>query len=159
MKIAAIVNNDLANGPGVRTSVFVSGCNLHCPGCHNKELQDFNYGTELTEETIEQVIECLTENGIKRNLSILGGEPLDPANIEGVTWLCQVVKERLPDTKIWLWTGYDFTEKKFCSIMYLLDVVIDGRFVEELKGGDHPWRGSSNQKIWYRQGSYFNTLS
>lgn len=159
MRIAAIVNNDLANGPGVRTSVFVSGCNIHCPGCHNKELQDFNYGTELTDATIKQIIELLTENGIKRGLSILGGEPLDPANIDGVMRICRAVKEALPDTDIWLWTGYNFTEKKFCSIMYLLDVVVDGPFIEELKPGIHPWRGSSNQTIWFRQGSYFNKMS
>ena len=113
----------------------------------------------MTEATIQQVIELLTENGIKRKLSILGGEPLDPANIQGVTQLCRAVKEALPDTEIWVWTGYSFTEKKFCDIMYLVDVVVDGPFIEEKKAGVHPWRGSSNQKIWFRDGHHFNTLS
>lgn len=113
----------------------------------------------MTEATIDQIIELLTENGVKRGLSILGGEPLDPANIDEVTYLCRRVKEALPDTNIWLWTGYDFHQKKFCGIMYLVDVVVDGPFIEELKPGDHPWRGSSNQKIWFRDGTHFNTLS
>lgn len=149
MKIARILNNDLANGPGIRTTVFVSGCSLHCPGCHNQELWDYNVGTECTEETIQQIIGLLTEHGIKRGLSILGGEPLDPKNIDGVTHLCRAVKEALPDTEIWVWTGYEFTEKNFCDIMDVVDVVVDGPFVKELKPGEHPWRGSSNQDIHY----------
>lgn len=150
MKVASIVNNDLANGPGIRTSIFVSGCPHHCPHCHNQELWDYNVGTEFSEKTIQQVIALLTEYGIHRGLSVLGGEPLAPANIEEVTRLCREVKAALPDVDIWLWTGYDFTEKKFCDIMNYVDVVVDGKFVQELKPGDHPWRGSSNQKIYMK---------
>lgn len=148
MKIANIVNNDLANGPGVRTSIFVSGCPHHCAGCHNAELWDSSIGTEFSEKTVEQVIALLTEYGIKRGLSVLGGEPLAPENIDGVTELCKAVKARLPETEIWLWTGYLLTEKKFCDIMNYVDVVVDGPFVMDLKPGEHLWRGSSNQKIW-----------
>lgn len=160
MKIASILNNDLANGPGVRTSIFVSGCPHHCPGCHNQELWDGNVGTEVTDATVPYIIDLLTEDGIERGLSILGGEPLAPENIDGVTKLCRAVKEALPNLNIWLWTGYDFAEKKFCDIMNIVDVVVDGRFIADLKPGIHPWRGSSNQKIWVKDPSgKFITLS
>lgn len=100
----------------------------------------------------------MKKDGIHRDLSILGGEPLADQNIAGVLYLCQRVKEALPETRIWLWTGYDFEErfmyarddlhkKNFCDIMNTIDVVLDGPFVEALKPGDHLWRGSSNQRI------------
>lgn len=158
MKIAKVVNNDLANGPGIRTSVFVSGCPIKCPGCHNPELQSFDVGTDLAEYVIDKVIASLKKDGVHRDLSILGGEPLADQNIDGVIYLCQRVKEALPDTNIWVWTGYDFRErfwfsrdklhkKNFCDIMNTIDVVVDGPFVEALKPGEHLWRGSSNQHI------------
>lgn len=150
MRIANIINNDLANGPGIRTSIFVSGCPHHCPGCHNPELWDDSVGTQVTETTIDQIAALLTEDGIERGLSILGGEPLAPQNIEGVTQLAYALKKRIPNLNIWLWTGYDFTEKKFCDILKVVDVVVDGKFIQELKPGNHPWRGSSNQKIWQK---------
>lgn len=158
MKIGRVINNDLANGTGVRTSVFVSGCPIRCPGCHNPELQDFDVGTELSEQVIEKIIVVLQKDGIHRDLSILGGEPFAPQNIDGVLWLCQKVKDEIPEIKIWVWTGYDFKErfentsdelrrKNFCDIMDTIDVVVDGPFVESLKSGEHLWRGSSNQRI------------
>lgn len=97
MRIAKIVNNDLANGPGVRTTVFVSGCPIHCPGCHNPELQDFRIGTILSEHLIDEVIALLKVDGIKRGLSILGGEPLADENIPGLAFLLLRVRESLPD--------------------------------------------------------------
>ena len=106
MRIAKIVNNDLANGPGVRTTVFVSGCPIHCPGCHNPELQDFRVGTILSEHLIDEVIALLKVDGIKRGLSILGGEPLADENIPGLAFLLLRVRESLPDCDIWVWTGY-----------------------------------------------------
>lgn len=159
MRIGSIVNNDLANGPGIRTSVFVSGCPHHCAGCHNQELWDFNVGIEMTDATIQQVIALLKEDGIHRGLSVLGGEPLAPENIEGVTELCRKVREAIPEIDIWLWTGYDFAEKKFCDIMNIVNVVVDGKFVESLKPGDHTWRGSANQRIWQKIDGKFITLS
>lgn len=158
MKIGRILNNDLANGPGIRTSVFVSGCPIRCPGCHNPELQDYDVGTELDRQVIEKIIAALKKDGIHRDLSILGGEPLAPRNISHVLWLCRKVKDEIPGVKIWVWTGYDFKErfentsnilrqKNFCDIMDVVDVVVDGPFVESLKPGEHPWRGSSNQRI------------
>lgn len=158
MRIARILNNDLANGPGVRTSVFVSGCPIKCPGCHNPELQDFDVGVELGEHIIQQVIRALKKDGIHRDLSILGGEPFADANIEGVLEICRRVKAEIPDCCIWVWTGYDFRKrfhftsnplhrKNFCDIMNTVDVVVDGPFIEEQKPGVHPWRGSANQRI------------
>lgn len=159
MRIANIVNNDLANGPGIRTSIFVSGCPHHCPGCHNQELWDGSVGTEFSAQTIHQILTLLKEDGLQRGLSVLGGEPLAPENIDGVTEICRAVKEFAPETNIWLWTGYDFTEKKFCDIMKVVDVVVDGKFVMDLKSGKHLWRGSSNQKIWYKQpDGHFTTI-
>lgn len=102
----------------------------------------------------------MKKDGIHRDLSILGGEPLADQNINGVLYICQRVKEALPDTKIWVWTGYDFImrfqhgdsalhRKNFCDILNIVDVVVDGPFVESLKPGEHVWRGSSNQRILY----------
>lgn len=88
MKIARIINNDLANGPGIRTTVFVSGCPIRCLGCHNPELQSFDVGTELAEYIIDRIIASLKKDGIHRDLSILGGEPLADQNINGVLYLC-----------------------------------------------------------------------
>lgn len=103
----------------------------------------------------------MKKDGLRRDLSILGGEPLADQNIEGVIYLCQRVKAALPDVSIWIWTGYDFKErfmniratelhkKNFCDIMSTVDVIVDGPFVQELKSGEHLWRGSSNQRIIY----------
>lgn len=150
MKIAKILNNDMCNGSGLRTTLFVSGCTHHCNGCHNKALWDFNIGTEFSENTIQQIIDLLSEDGIQRNFSILGGEPLHPDNIEAVTLICKAVKEQLPDTEIWVWTGYELQEKNFCDIINYIDVIIDGRFDIDKIGGDHIWRGSSNQNIYIK---------
>lgn len=150
MKIAKILNNDMCNGSGLRTTVFVSGCTHHCEGCHNKSLWDFNVGTEFSQEIISQVIALLTEDGISRDLSILGGEPLHPDNINALTELCRRVKETLPEVQIWIWTGYELHEKIFCDIMSYIDIIIDGRFDSNKVSGEHLWRGSSNQKIYKR---------
>lgn len=150
MRVAKILNNDLANGPGLRTSVFVSGCSLHCPGCHNPGLWDFRIGTTFTPEIGEIIIKALTDNGVSRNLSILGGEPLTPYNQGGVIQLCQQVKQKLPNTEIWIWTGYEKEELSSILLEMLTeyaDVLVCGRFIQELKPGIHPWRGSSNQEI------------
>ena len=150
MKIANIVTNDLVNGPGIRTSIFVSGCPHHCHGCHNEELWEPTIGKEFSQQTISQLIQLLTDRGIKRGLSILGGEPLAPYNRDGVLELCTALKKAIPDLNIWLWTGYvmnDLNQKNFCDILKLVDVVVDGPFVMKLKPSYHLWRGSSNQRI------------
>ncbi len=150
MKIANIVQNDLVNGPGIRTSIFVSGCPHHCDGCHNQELWDSSIGTEFSQKTIDQLERLLKYKDIKRGLSILGGEPLAPENRDGVLELCKALKQRIPDLNIWLWTGYvmnDLNQKNFYDILNIVDVVVDGPFVMKLKPGYHLWRGSSNQRV------------
>lgn len=152
MKIAKIINNDLANGPGLRTSIFVSGCNRHCKNCHNSHLWDFSVGVDF-EKAVEDIYNNITANGIQRKLSILGGEPLDDANIKGVLQLCKELKNRLPDLEIWLWTGYEikyYTHLLFRELTELIDAIVDGPYEEEKKAGVHPWRGSSNQKILFK---------
>lgn len=169
MRIAKIVNNDLANGPGVRTTVFISGCPIHCPGCHNPELQDFHVGTLLSEHLIDEVIALLKVDGIKRGLSILGGEPLADGNIPGLAYLLLRVRESLPDCDIWVWTGYTMedlmnrhsdplTEKNFYDIINTVNVIVDGPFVEAQKPGEHLWRGSGNQRLLKMENGHYTKL-
>lgn len=169
MRIAKIVNNDLANGPGIRTSIFVSGCPIHCPGCHNPELQDFHVGTILSEHLIDKVIALLKVDGIKRGLSILGGEPLADENIPGLAYLLLRVRESLPDCDIWVWTGYTMedlmnrhsdplTEKNFYDIINTVNVIVDGPFVEAQKPGEHLWRGSENQRLLKMENGHYTKL-
>lgn len=151
MKIAKIINNDLANGPGLRTSIFVSGCETHCKNCHNPHLWNFDVGIEY-EKVIDEIYSNLTANGIQRNLSILGGEPLNEQNFPEVLKLCQELKKRMPNLKIWIWTGFfidhfDYDEN-FDRLRDFVDVIVDGPYDETQKNGVHPWRGSANQSIW-----------
>lgn len=154
MKIASVVNNDLANGPGIRTSIFVSGCPLHCEGCHNKDLWSYDIGTDLTDEVIDKIIEALTKDGIQRDLSILGGEPLSAPNLEGLSEMLKKIKQILPNIEIWLWTGYEMEYISKAKSLYIgeifqnIDVIIDGPFKIDQKTGNHVWRGSANQRIW-----------
>lgn len=163
MNYAMIKNYDIANGTGVRVSLFVSGCNHHCKGCFNQETWDFNYGQPFTKDTIKEIIEFLLPNYIN-GLSILGGEPLDPANIESVYNLVLAVKNMYKDNKnIWLYTGYTWEElmkrhRKVTinnlnqtsvieSLLKNVDILIDGRFVESEKDISLIFRGSRNQRI------------
>lgn len=155
MNYADIKQYDVANGPGIRISVFVSGCTHYCKGCFNHEAWDFNYGSEFTEETIERVIEYMKPSYIK-GLTVLGGEPMEPQNQPGVLALVKRVKEVYPQKSIWLFSGYDF-EKDIMGRMWkevpetkellsCLEVLVDGEFVEELKNLSLRFKGSSNQR-------------
>lgn len=148
MNYAKILPCDIANGPGFRVSLFVSGCRQHCPGCFNKDAWSFSYGREFTLETMEKLIELL-DNPHVEGLSILGGEPLDPSNLETVTNICKTVKWLRPNKSIWVWTGYDFIEDDLIKrpIMRYIDVLVDGRFEEGLKDLRLKYAGSSNQRI------------
>lgn len=140
---------DISNGPGIRVSLFVSGCTLRCKGCFNSELWDFASGQPFTDKEIELICNELSKSHI-RGLSILGGEPLD--NAKGLIPLVEVVKSKFGDSKdIWLYTGYvidsfdsDSIQAKLIS---MCDVVVDGPFIEELKDSSLIFRGSSNQRI------------
>lgn len=156
MNYATINNCDIANGIGVRVSLFVSGCTHHCPNCFNEEAWNFNYGNPFTEETENKIIELLKPSYIK-GLSLLGGEPMEPANQLALLPFIRKVKEIYPDKTIWCYTGYlfdkDIQEDMFINLPYTkelvsyFDVMVDGPFVEELKDLRLRFRGSSNQRL------------
>lgn len=148
MNYATIKPLDIANGPGVRTSLWVSGCTNQCKGCFNPETWNFKYGQEFTMNTMKEIVEHL-DNPNVNGLSILGGEPLHPRNIETVTDICKTVKRLKPNKTIWLWTGYDFIEDGLIDypIMQYIDVLVDGKFEEGLKDLRLKYAGSSNQRI------------
>ncbi len=138
---------DISNGPGVRVSIFVQGCTFHCKNCFNPETHDFNGGKEFNEDTIKRVLE-LCENENIKGLSILGGEPMHPKNIEGTTKLAKAFKEKFPDKTLWIWTGFLFDrDLKGKEVLNFVDVLVDGQFVEELKNPKLKWSGSSNQRV------------
>lgn len=156
MHYADIKKYDVANGPGIRVSLFVSGCTRRCKGCFNKEAWDFNYGCELNEEKQNELIDALSPNYIK-GLSVLGGEPFEIQNQKGLVPVVKKVKEKYPDKKIWCYSGYSFDKdilgdmaKKYDETNELLkyvDFLVDGEFKEELKDPTLRFRGSSNQRI------------
>lgn len=147
MRYNKIRKMDISNGPGVRVSIFVQGCVFNCKNCFNPETHDFNGGKEFTDETIEKVLK-LCENENVEGLSILGGEPMHPTNIDGVTKLAKEFKKRFPNKNLWAWTGYNFEKYiKDKEIAKYLDVLVDGLYVEELHSPILHWRGSSNQRV------------
>lgn len=138
---------DISNGPGVRVSIFMQGCTFNCKNCFNPETHDFKLGKEFTDETIERVLK-LCENENVEGLSVLGGEPMHPINLEGTTKLVKEFKKRFPNKTVWAWTGYNFDNYiKDKEIAKYLDVLVDGQFVEELHSPILHWRGSSNQRV------------
>lgn len=155
MHYANIKNNDIANGPGIRVSLFVSGCTHHCKGCFNEVAWDFDYGTPFTQETIEEILEMLRPSYIK-GLTLLGGEPFEPQNQGAIVELLRRVKKEYPQKSIWSFSGYVFDKivsgtlgdwaitKEFLSY---LDVLVDGPFVEEKKNLNLRFRGSENQRL------------
>ena len=146
MRYNTIRQLDIANGPGCRVSIFIQGCHFNCPGCFNTVARDFKGGTEFTGQTVEAIL-AIAEPAHISGLSILGGEPLNPINREGVLELARKFKEVYPDKTVWLWTGYLFEEVFEDIIDSGIDVVVDGLFVEELKDLRLKYRGSSNQRV------------
>ena len=146
MRYNTIRQTDISNGPGIRVSIFMQGCVFHCKNCFNPDTWDFKAGNEFTDETIEKVLELCEPSYIK-GLSILGGEPMHPKNIEGTTKLAKMFKERFPDKTIWSWTGYTFDDIKDNEVFKYIDVLVDGRFVDELRNPNLKWKGSSNQRV------------
>lgn len=153
INIAGLNKNDVVNGEGVSVSIFLQGCHFHCPGCHNPEAWPEDGGQPYMEQDfINIVLEAIGANGIMRNLSILGGEPLDTDDkIEFVKQLIYQVKDKYPDIKIILWTGYYWDDiKDRADLKYIwnnIDYVIDGPFVLEERDITLKWRGSRNQSI------------
>lgn len=156
MNYAEIKNVDIANGPGVRISLFVSGCPHHCKGCFNEITWDFNYGKPYTQDTINYILELLKPDYI-RGITFLGGEPMAPANQYEVLNTMHQIKEHFPSKDIWLYTGYlfdnDIMEKMSNTLPYTkelvsyIDVLVDGPFIEDKKNLNLQFRGSENQRI------------
>ena len=153
MRIAGLVKNDIVDSDdGIAVALYFQGCPHHCKGCHNPETWDFNGGMEIDrEELIKTVMDSLTENGIKRNLSILGGEPLAPQNIDNTIYILSKIREQFKDIKILLWTGYSFKDikkdKQQKKRLKLVNKIIDGKYIETLRDTTLKLRGSSNQNI------------
>ena len=147
MRYNKIRKMDIADGPGVRVSIFFQGCAFHCKNCFNPETWDFKGGKEFTDETIEEVLNLCDKEFIS-GLSLLGGEPMHPTNIEGSTKLARMFKERFPEKNIWTWTGFLFDEYlKDKEIVKYLDVVVDGQFKDEIRNPNLKWKGSANQRV------------
>lgn len=146
MNYATIKNLDIANGPGIRVSLFVSGCRRRCKGCFNSEAWNFQYGQKFTSETFQE-LNKLVGNEHVAGLSILGGDPMEPENRDDVFKICEVVRYWYPQKTIWLWTGYLWEDVKDLKVMRYVDVLVDGPFVEDLKDLRLPYCGSSNQRV------------
>lgn len=162
MKVASIIPDDIVDcDDGVCVSLWVSGCPHKCKGCHNQELWDYNYGEDVERpEVIDQLCYLISKNDIERNFSVLGGEPLCPENVEDVAAIVGAIRDRYPNIKIYLWTGYTIEYLKdetkhpdpnytahIRSILYDIDVLIEGPFIESLKKLNLKLRGSTNQRI------------
>lgn len=160
MNYMQITKNDIANGSGVRVSLWVSGCHLRCPGCHNPESWDHCAGKQFTDTTFDFLIDALEPSYIQ-GLTITGGHPLDPENVDTVYSIVKSVRQMLPKKDIWLYTGYtlsdcDFepeydydpnTQLPINQVIQLCDVVVDGRYMEDLRDVTLKFRGSSNQRL------------
>lgn len=151
MRYAGLLKNDIVDGDdGICVSLWMQGCPHHCKGCHNPETWDFEGGKEIEiNDLVKQIISSISENGIIRNFSILGGEPLAPQNIENTYYILNEVKKAYPEIKVYLWTGYTYEKikKEAKKIFKLVDVLIDGPYIESLRDLTLKLRGSSNQRV------------
>lgn len=153
MKYAGLMENDFADGNDVCVSLWTQGCPHHCPGCHNPETWDFDGGYEVPDDIRGEIVKAISANGITRNFSILGGEPLCEENLDFVLNIITAVRTAYPHIKIYIWSGYTFAElieKKDDRIIEILkqaNILIDGKYIEELRDTTLPLRGSSNQNI------------
>lgn len=145
MNYAQINKFDIANGPGVRVSLFVQGCPIHCPGCFNQETWDFNGGQLFTENSINEILTSMNDH--IAGLSILGGEPLADQNVITITRLTTAFKQCFPDKTVWLWTGYEWPKIKDFEVMKYIDVCVAGPFDVTKRDLSLKWCGSSNQQV------------
>lgn len=156
MNYQTIVKDDLINGTGVRVSLYVSGCSHGCVGCFNESAWDYRSGTPFGEDQVQIILSELEKPYIE-GLTLLGGDALMPKNIGTVLELCKIVKEEFPNKNIWCWTGYtleEVQENHAHDILQYIDVLVDGKFVEELKNLKLPFRGSENQRVLFKGKDY-----
>ena len=146
MRYNKIRKMDISNGPGVRVSIFLQGCAFKCKNCFNPETHDFNGGLEFNQDVVNQVLELANKDHIA-GLSILGGEPMHPKNIEATKMLAKAFKEKYPDKTVWVWSGFLFDNLKDKDALNYIDVLVDGQFVEQLRDPMLHWKGSSNQRV------------
>ena len=147
MRYNKIRKMDISDGPGIRVSIFMQGCTFNCKNCFNQETHDFNGGKEFTDKTIDEVLK-LCDNDTIKGLSILGGEQLHPQNIDGTTNLAKKFKEKFPNKNIWMWTGFSFdNDLKDKEVLNYVDVLVDGRYEDDLHDPKLKWKGSSNQRV------------
>lgn len=146
MNYGTIKPVDIADGVGCRVGFYVSGCTRHCPGCHNPEAQNFDYGKPYTHDTQVEILNLLNPKHIS-GLSVLGGEPLEPKNYYPLYGLLSDAKKYFPDKTIWLWTGFTYEEVKDNFLMEFVDVLVDGAYIQEQRDISLRFRGSQNQRI------------
>lgn len=158
MRIADLIKNDTVNGEGICVSLWVQGCPHHCKGCHNPEQWDFNGGEYKNNDILlEEIYNAISANGIQRNFSILGGEPLAPQNINDIYYILWKVKQRYPSIKTFVWTGYTLEQLKKMykdTLLENVDVLIDGPFIKAERDITLKFRGSKNQRILYKGVDY-----
>ena len=147
MRYASIRSLDISNGEGIGVALFTQGCPFRCKNCFNPETHDFNGGKEFSDKTIEMILNLCNKDYIV-GLSILGGEPMHPKNIEGTTKLAKAFKEKYPDKNIWVWTGFLYDKDlKNKEVLNYIDVLVDGQYKDELHNPKLRWCGSSNQRV------------
>ena len=151
MKYSGLIENDITGAPGLCVSFFTQGCPHRCPGCHNPETWDFASGMDFTPDVLNRIVTALTAQNIQRNLCIMGGEPLCSENIEVTQLVIDTVKEKVPNAKIYIWSGYVYEELVKCeeikTMLQKCDYLIDGPYQAELRDLTLEMRGSSNQRI------------
>ena len=149
MRFSKIKDNDIANGLGINMSLWTQGCPHRCKGCFNGETWSFEDGKEFEESNLDYMLENINKNNVERDLSILGGEPLCPENVDGVIEVCKTFKDRFPEKKIYVWTGYvvENFDQKQREILNYIDVLVDGPFVQDKRDLSLTMRGSSNQRV------------
>ena len=151
IRYSGLIENDFINGEGVCVTLFTQGCPHHCPGCHNPETWDFKGGIEEDYDTIlNKIIHAISKNGIMRNLSISGGEPLCEQNIDWINTLIIHIKKKYPTIKIYCWTGYEYSALSELQkyVVKNIDILITGPYKQDQRDITLKLRGSSNQEIW-----------
>ena len=146
MRYNKIRKMDIANGPGVRVSIFMQGCTFNCKGCFNPDTHSFNGGKEFNDEIIDKIINLSSKEYIK-GLSILGGEPMHPKNIDGTLLLANRFKEKYPNKDIWVWTGFLYEDLIKKHDLKDIDVMVDGKYEQDLYNPTLKYRGSANQRV------------